>query len=106
MSLWQSACASKRSPRESVAAPERADRGPAGWLRAPQNCRSPRHGMTAPKPIAALEEGLRQAHAALRAGRAATAERLLRALQAQFPGEVNILWLLGAARLAQDKVSA
>ena len=61
--------------------------------------------MTAPKPIAALEEGLRQAHAALRAGRAATAERLLRALQAQFPGEVNILWLLGAARLAQDKVS-
>jgi tetratricopeptide (TPR) repeat protein len=61
--------------------------------------------MTAPVPSASFEAGLRQAHAALREGRAATAERLLRALQAQFPGEVNCLWLLGVALLDQDKVS-
>jgi tetratricopeptide (TPR) repeat protein len=61
--------------------------------------------MNAPQPKVAFEDGLRQAHAALRAGRAATAERWLRALEAQFPGEVNILWLLGAAHLAQDKVT-
>jgi tetratricopeptide (TPR) repeat protein len=45
-----------------------------------------------------------QAHAALRAGRAATAERLLRGLAAQFPGEVNCLWLLGTALLEQAKI--
>ena len=52
-----------------------------------------------------FEDSLRQAHAALRAGRVATAERALRALEAQAPGEVNCLWLLGAALLAQDKVA-
>ena len=52
-----------------------------------------------------FEDSLRQAHAALRAGRAATAERALRALEAQVPGEVNCLWLLGAALLAQDKTA-
>src|SRR6266850_2873840 len=61
--------------------------------------------MTASRPQAAFEESLRQAHAALRAGRAATAERRLRTLQAQFPGEPNCLWLLGAALLDQDKIS-
>src|SRR6202171_3827558 len=60
--------------------------------------------MTAPTPPSTFEENLRQAHAALRAGRAATAERWLRALEAQSPGETNCLWLLGAALLAQDKI--
>ncbi|HSY05973.1 MAG TPA: sulfotransferase [Steroidobacteraceae bacterium] len=52
----------------------------------------------------ALEESRRRAHAALRAGQAATAERMLRALEARFPGEVNCQWLLGVALLDQDKV--
>jgi tetratricopeptide (TPR) repeat protein len=60
--------------------------------------------MNAPS-TATFEESRRQAHAALRAGRAATAERMLRALEAQFPGEVNCLWLLGVALLDQDKVA-
>ena len=46
-----------------------------------------------------------QALTALRTGRAETAERQLRAIQAAAPGEVNSLRLLGAALLAQDKVS-
>jgi tetratricopeptide (TPR) repeat protein len=53
---------------------------------------------------AAFEESRRQAHAILRAGRAATAERMLRALAAQCPGEVNCQWLLGVALLDQGKV--
>jgi tetratricopeptide (TPR) repeat protein len=60
--------------------------------------------MTPPSPIATFEESLAQAHAALRAGRAATAERRLRALEARFPGEANCLWLLGAALLEQNKI--
>jgi hypothetical protein len=44
---------------------------------------SPPHNMTYKATVA---ESLREAHAALRAGRAATAERSLRALDAQFPG--------------------
>jgi tetratricopeptide (TPR) repeat protein len=60
--------------------------------------------MTAPIPQAAFEASLYQAHAALRAGRAATAERRLRALETQFPGEPNCLWLLGASLLEQDKI--
>ena len=42
----------------------------------------------------------------LKTGRAATAERQLRAIQAAAPGEVNSLHLLGAALLDQDKVTA
>lgn len=61
--------------------------------------------MNAPRSKATFDESLRQAHAALRTGRAATAERSLRALEAQFPAEVNCLWLIGAALLAQDKLS-
>jgi len=61
--------------------------------------------MTAPNPRATFEDSLRQAHAALRAGRAATAERWLHSLAARFPGEVNCLWLIGAALLDQNKVS-
>ncbi len=60
--------------------------------------------MTTPKQ-AAFEESRRRAHAALRAGQAATAEKWLRALEAQLPGEVNCLWLLGVALLDQDKVA-
>ena len=40
----------------------------------------------------------------LRLGRAAAAERQLRAIQARVPGEVNSLRLLGVALLDQDKV--
>ena len=53
---------------------------------------------------AEFEERLRRAHAALRAGQAATAERSLRALEAQRPGEVNCLWLLGVALLDQGRI--
>jgi tetratricopeptide (TPR) repeat protein len=59
--------------------------------------------MTAPGPTDTFEESLRQANAALRAGRAATAERSLRALGARNPGNATCLWLLGAALLYQDK---
>ena len=61
--------------------------------------------MNAPTPKSTFDERLRQAHVTLRAGRAATAERALRTLEAQFPGEMNCLWLLGAALLAQDKIA-
>jgi tetratricopeptide (TPR) repeat protein len=47
---------------------------------------------------------LAQAQAALRAGRAATAQRWLHALEAQYPGEANCQWLLGAALLQQTKI--
>src|SRR5580700_10483911 len=60
--------------------------------------------MNTPQPRSLLE-GRQRAHAALRAGRAVTAERLLRALEAQFPGEVNCQWLLGVALLDQDKLA-
>ena len=55
---------------------------------------------------ASFEERLRRAHAALRAGQAATAERALRALEGEFPGEVNCLWLLGVALLDQGRTAA
>src|ERR1700730_3757730 len=60
--------------------------------------------MSAPHPQAVFEESLRRAHAALRTGQAASAEAWLRGLEAQRPGEVNCLWLLGAALLDQDKI--
>src|SRR3569833_3005112 len=53
----------------------------------------------------AFKEGLRQAHAALRAGQAATAERWLRSQEEQFPSEINLLWLLGAAALDQGRTA-
>jgi len=52
----------------------------------------------------ALVEDLAQALTMLRAGRFASAERQLRAIQASAPGDVNSSRLLGAALLAQDKV--
>ncbi|HEY4448773.1 MAG TPA: hypothetical protein VGN03_09255, partial [Steroidobacteraceae bacterium] len=62
--------------------------------------------VSAPHRHAEFTEGLRRAHAALRAGHAATAEEWLRALAARFPGEVKCLWLLGAALLDQGRVAA
>jgi tetratricopeptide (TPR) repeat protein len=62
--------------------------------------------MVAPNTNAdALAENLRHAYTVLRTGRAATAEHLVRALEARFPGEVNCLRLLGAALLEQHKIS-
>jgi tetratricopeptide (TPR) repeat protein len=52
-----------------------------------------------------LAEELRQAHAQIRTGRAASAERRLRALEARVPGEPTCLWLLGASLLQQNRVS-
>jgi tetratricopeptide (TPR) repeat protein len=60
----------------------------------------------APNPHPDFAASLRRAHTALRAGRAASAETWLRALEAQFPGELNCLWLLGVALLEQDKIEA
>ncbi|HEX4266623.1 MAG TPA: sulfotransferase, partial [Steroidobacteraceae bacterium] len=50
-------------------------------------------------------ERLRQAEAALRAGHAVGAERALRALVAERPGEPDCLWLLGTAVLDQGKIA-
>jgi tetratricopeptide (TPR) repeat protein len=61
--------------------------------------------VTAPTPGSTLEQRLSAAHALLRAGSAKTAERLLRALSTEFPGDVNSRWLLGAALLGQDRVA-
>jgi tetratricopeptide (TPR) repeat protein len=55
---------------------------------------------------AKLRRAYAEAWSALRAGRAATAERQLRAIQATAPGDVNSMRLLGVALLDQDKVSA
>jgi tetratricopeptide (TPR) repeat protein len=55
---------------------------------------------------AGLQAAYREALATLRAGRAATAERQLRAIQAALPGEIKSLRLLGTALLAQDQVDA
>src|SRR5215469_14121767 len=62
--------------------------------------------MNAPYRSATFDERLRHAHTALRAGQAASAEGALRALGAERPGDVNCLWLLGAALLARDKAAA
>jgi len=60
--------------------------------------------MSASNTRTTFEERRRQAHAALREGRAATAEAWLRALEAQKPGELTCQWLLGMALLDQDKI--
>ena len=59
----------------------------------------------APNLHAEFTASLHRAHAALRAGRAATAEAWLRTLEARCPGEVNCLWLLGVSLLDQDKTA-
>jgi len=60
--------------------------------------------MSAPGPREPFEQGLSQANAALRAGRAETAERSLRALDARFPNHPHCLRLLGEALLYQGKI--
>jgi tetratricopeptide (TPR) repeat protein len=55
---------------------------------------------------AELRAAYGQALAALRTGRAATAERQLRAIQARAPGDVNSMRLLGVALLDQNKMAA
>ena len=60
--------------------------------------------MNSTSPQAILKQALPRLQAAVRAGRAATAERMARALLARFPGEVNALWLLGTALLDQQRV--
>src|SRR5579872_2457109 len=52
---------------------------------------------------ATFDERLHRAHAALRAGQAATAERMLRALTSERPAEPRCEWLLAAALLDLDK---
>ncbi len=61
--------------------------------------------MNRPQPTP-FEVNRGRAHAALLAGQSATAERMLRALEAQYPQEPSIQWLLGAVLLAQDQVEA
>jgi tetratricopeptide (TPR) repeat protein len=60
--------------------------------------------MPQPQSQAQLRAAYAQALATLRTGRAATAERQLRAIQAAAPGDVNSLRLLGMTLLYQDKV--
>ena len=60
--------------------------------------------MAAPHARAVFEERLRRAQAMLRVGQAASAEKGLRALQAESPGEVDCLWLLGVALLDQSRI--
>jgi tetratricopeptide (TPR) repeat protein len=55
---------------------------------------------------AQLRAAFAEALANVRLGRAATAERQLRAIQAAAPGDVNSLRLLGVALLDQDKLAA
>jgi cytochrome c-type biogenesis protein CcmH/NrfG len=61
--------------------------------------------MSAPNATS-FNSTLSQAHFALLSGRAATAEQMLRALDAQHPQEPNIQWLLAAALLYQDQAPA
>jgi tetratricopeptide (TPR) repeat protein len=61
--------------------------------------------MNLPQVTAAFEVNRSRAQAALRAGQAATAERWLRELEAQRPGDSQCLWLLGVALLDQGKVA-
>ena len=60
--------------------------------------------MNPPQITAAFEASRSRAHAALRAGQAATAERWLRELEAQRPGDIQCLWLLGVALLEQSRI--
>ncbi|HEY2808732.1 MAG TPA: sulfotransferase [Steroidobacteraceae bacterium] len=61
--------------------------------------------MNAPQPTS-LVNSLTQARAALLAGRAATAEKLLRAQAAQHAADPNLQWLLAGALLYQEQPAA
>ncbi len=63
-------------------------------------------GMGDPQTQAQWRSAYAEAQTLLRAGRFASAELKLRAIQASAPGDVNSSRLLGAALLAQDKVQA
>ena len=54
---------------------------------------------------AEIRDARARALAALRLGRARTAEAEARAIQAKAPGEVQSLWILGAALLHQDRTA-
>jgi tetratricopeptide (TPR) repeat protein len=56
-------------------------------------------------PLPEFEDRLRAADAALRTGRARTAEQALRALMAEAPADQNSRWLLGVALLDQGKLA-
>ena len=56
--------------------------------------------------LAQMRAAYAEALSALRTGRAATAERQLRAIQAAAPGEIISLHLLGVALLDQDKTAS
>jgi tetratricopeptide (TPR) repeat protein len=58
------------------------------------------------QPPAQMRAAIAEALRALRMGRAATAERQLRAIQVAAPGEINSLHLLGVALLHQDKTAS
>ena len=59
--------------------------------------------MDAPSRSMSFDERLRRARAALRAGQAGTAERMLRALNSERAAEPRCEWLLAVALLDQDK---
>ncbi len=61
--------------------------------------------MNAPPPRPNFEQRLREAHAALRSGRAQSAERWLRELSAERPGDANARWLLAVALLDQGRAA-
>jgi tetratricopeptide (TPR) repeat protein len=61
--------------------------------------------MSTPHAHATFEQVLLQAHAAVRAGQAVSAEARLRQLCAQRPGDVHASWLLGVALLDQGRLA-
>jgi len=61
--------------------------------------------MNVPTPASTYEQRLRAADAALRSGRAQTAELGLRALIAEVPADLNSRWLLGIALLDQGRMA-
>jgi tetratricopeptide (TPR) repeat protein len=61
--------------------------------------------MDAPSRSMSFDERLSRAQAALRAGQAATAERMLRALHSERAAEPRCAWLLAIALLDQDKAA-
>lgn len=64
-----------------------------------------RDSMSAPRPHLPFERRLREAHVALLGGRAQLAERLLRDLDSERPGDLNSHWLIGASLLEQGRTA-
>ena len=60
--------------------------------------------MNAPNTVPSFESRVRAAHAALRSGRARTAERELRELLAARPADLTVRWLIGASLLDQGRI--